>query len=318
MSKTPQSVGKAGDRPIVNGEVYPRIGLALGSGASKAICQFGLIKRFHQKKIPVSYVIGSSMGAIIAGVYALGLDVDLAVEKAMRYAEATNINNLTNFNIFHESIYKKDFTDNLLKELFADFTFEECKIPLAVTAVDLESGKVVLLNKGPLVTAIRASTSIPGIFEPVLLDGKYLVDGGLLEDCPISSLRQIGDCDIIIGSFIQDEQSRQNISGYIYEKFYPHKIKTNFFQKELKRIKTDLRLLGTIILRSVDILRTELWKYRVAESKPDLLIDLNIEKVELFDYQKTKELVQMGEKAFDKNYQTLLDIIEKKKKELNG
>lgn len=305
-------------RPVINGETYPRIGLALGSGAAKAICQFGVLKRLQEHNIPISYVSGSSMGAIIGAVFALGLDIDLAVEKAARYAEVSNINNLANFNIFHESVYKKDYTDNMLKELFADFTFEECKIPLVVTAVDLESGNLVKLNKGPLVPAIRASTSIPGIFEPVLMDGYYLVDGGLLEDCPIGTLREQANCDVIMGCYIKDQKHRQDISAYVFNKFYKKQKKQGFFKNKISEIKTDLHLLGGIVLRSLDILRNEVWRYKVIEAKPDLLIHVNIEKVELFDFHKTKDLIKIGEKAFDDNYERLMTIIDNKKKELNA
>lgn len=305
------------DRPIVDGKIYPRIGIAFGSGATKAVCQFGIIKKLQAANIPISFITGSSMGAIVGGVFALGLDVDRVLEKALRYGEASNINNLSNFNILHESIYKKEYTENLLKDIFADFAFEECKIPLVVASVDLESGKVIPLSTGPLIPAIRASTSIPGIFEPVFLDNHYLVDGGLLEDCPVSLLRQISKCDILIGCSIKDQKARQNISAYIYNKFYSHKTKTNYFQEKFNNIRTDVQLLGAIILRSVDILRDELWDYKLKDAHPDLMINLDIEKVELFDFKKLKDLVKVGEKAFDDNYEVLKAIIESKKKELN-
>ena len=204
------------------GATFPKIGLALGSGAAKGITQLGLIQKLNENNIKISYIMGSSMGAIIGGVFALGLDLETVVDKCIRYAEATNISNVSNLNIFHESVFKKDYIRNMLKEIFADFTFEECKIPFAVTSVDLETGKEVILNKGSLVNAILASTAIPGIFEPVFIDNQYLVDGGLLEDCPISPLRKIGKCDLIIGSAISDNKSRQFISGYIFKKFYLH------------------------------------------------------------------------------------------------
>jgi NTE family protein len=309
---------KTKTRPVVNGENYPRIGLALGSGAAKAICQFGILKKLKEHNIPLSYITGSSMGAILGGIYALGLDLDMALERAYHYAEATNINNFGNFNLFHESVYKKDYTDNMLKELFADFTFEECKIPFGVTAVDLESGKVVVLDKGPLVPAIRASTSIPGIFEPVLMDGSYLVDGGLLEDCPVSTLRAKGDCDILIGSSIRDQKDRQFISAYIYKKFYKKKKSGHFFSQSIDRVKNDVTLLGAIVLRSLDILRTDLENYKLKEASPDIMININIEKVNLFDFKKTKDLVKIGANAFDEHYADLQDLIEQKKKQLNA
>ncbi len=303
-------------RPQINGITWPRIGLALGSGASKAICQFGILKRIQQHQIPISYVTGSSMGAIIGAAFALGLDLDHVLEKAVHYAEKTSINSLSQINLLHESLYKKDFIDNLLREIFADFTFEECKIPLTVTAVDLESGKIVPLNKGLLVPAVRASTSIPGIFEPVLLNERYLVDGGLLEDCPIPTLQQQSQNDLTIGCYIKDQKHRQQISAYIYSKFYRKKPHGGLGGK-LEKIKTDMHLLGATVLRSLDILRSEVWQYKLAETKPDLLISINIEQVDLFDFKKVKELIKTGEKAFDDHYPQLQLLIEEKKKELN-
>lgn len=305
------------DRPTLHGEIYPRIGLALGSGATKAVCQFGILKRLQEENIPISYIMGSSMGAILGAVYALGLDLDLAVEKALHFAEISNINNISNFNILHESIYKKDYIDNLLREIFSDFTFEDCKIPLTVIAVDLESGKAVLLNKGQLVPAIRASTSIPGIFAPVLMNEHYLVDGGLLEDCPVGPLRQKGNCDIIMGAYINDEKNRQYISGYIYNKFYKRKKHQNFLTAEFRRIKDDVTLLGAIMLRSLEILRKEVWNFKVKEAAPDILMNINVEKVDLFDYKKTTNLIRIGEQVFNEHYPALKTLIEAKKKQLN-
>ncbi len=301
----------------VNGEIYPSIGLALGSGATKAVCQFGLIKRFREHNIPVSHIAGSSMGAIVAGVYALGLDIGFALEKAMGFAQSTSINNISNFNISKESIYKKDYTEGLLKEIFADFTFEECKTPLTVTSVDLESGKVVLLDKGLLVPSIRASTSIPGVFEPSFLNNHYLVDGGLLEDCPVQTLREVGDFDIVIGSHIQDLSVKQKISGHIFNKFYR---KRNWFQKFYGKVadfKQDMQIFSNIMFRTLDIVRDDVWKYRLKEANPELLINIDIQNVSMFDVEKTKELVEIGEKAFDKHFYKLMEIIELKKKELN-
>ncbi|MCC6643461.1 patatin-like phospholipase family protein [Candidatus Peregrinibacteria bacterium] len=305
------------ERPIVNGKIYPRIGLAIGSGAAKAICQFGLLKKFRDHEIPISYIMGSSMGAIIGGIFASGMDIDKAIEKSAKYAEMSNINNLANFNLLHESIYKKDYTDQMLRELFFDLRFEDCKIPLAVTAVDLESGEAVLLNKGPLVPAIRASTSIPGVFAPVLLDEKYLVDGGLLEDCPIDPLRKTGQCDLIFGSYISDNKNRQLVSGLIYKKFYS-RVQKGFLRGKIDSIKNDLSLLSSIIGRSLDILREQLWEYKLREAKPDLMININTEKVNLFDFEKTKDLVALGEKVFDQNFEAMKQLIESKQKELNA
>lgn len=306
-----------GQRPIVNGEIYPRIGLAIGSGAAKAVCQFGLLKRLKENNIKISFITGSSMGAVLGAIFALDLDLGFSFEKAYRYAEVANINNLTNFNFFHESLYNKSYTDNMLTEVFSDFTFEDCKIPLTVTAVDLETGKIVLLDKGPLAPAVRASTSIPGIFEPVLMDEKYLVDGGLLEDCPVSVLRKQYPCDIIIGSHITAQTHQQAISGQIFKKFYKKSRKKGLFISKIKNIKNDVSLLGSIMIRSLEILRAEVWKCKLEKAKPDIMLEMNIEKVSAFEFKKMKKILKIGEKAFDKKEKEIKMLINQKKKELN-
>lgn len=313
-----KTTGKTPARPVVGGEAFPRIGLALGSGAAKALCQFGLIRKFQENKIPVSFIVGSSMGAILGGIMALDLNMKFALEKAYRYAEATNLNNLTNFNLLHGSVYKSEYTERLLDELFGAHTFEDCKIPLVVTSVDLLTGEVIALNKGPLVPAIKASTSIPGIFTPVLLKGRYLVDGGLLEDCPIGILKKMGSCDLLIGSSIKDVKNQQFIAEYIQKKFFPRGKKKDFIAAKLDELKDDVTLIGAIILRSLDVLRSELWKYKKEEARPDLIYEIHTENINFFDFKKARELVKIGEKAFDRGFGKLKALIKQKKMMLNA
>ena len=300
-----------------NQKKYPKIGLALGSGAAKAMCQLGILKRLMENNIEIGYVMGASAGAVIGGFFALGLNIDEIVEKSMDYVKKNNVSDLSNINFLHESIFKKDYSINFFKEIFGDLTFDDCKIPFAVTAVDLESGKEVVINKGYLWEAIRASTSYPGIFAPVFLDGHYLIDGGTIEDTPVSSLRKKTDCDMIIGSAIFDLKTKQFISGVIYQKFYKKNVRSNLISEQYSRIKTDLKLLSAIISRSINIIREELFEYIVAEAKPDLLIRIYSEDVSFFDFKKTTSLITTGEKAFDERKDELLGLINQKIKELN-
>jgi NTE family protein len=308
---------KTYEYPIVNGEKYPRIGLALGSGAAMAVCQFGVLKKIKEHNVKISFLTGSSMGATLAAISALDLDLDFAFEKAYRYAKATSINNLANFNFFHESLYKKGFTTDMLREVLSDFTFEDCKIPLTVTAVDLETGGVVLLNKGQLLPAVRASSSIPGVFEPVLMDGKYLVDGGLLEDCPINALRKQYPCDILIGVVVSNKSTQQLIAAQIFNKFYKQK-KKGFLFSRIKKIKEDMKLMISIIMRSLGVLREEVWQYKLAEAKPDVIINVNVDKISAFEFDKTDKIISVGADAFEEKWEEIKKVIEQKKKELNS
>ncbi len=201
-----------------------------------------------------------------------------------------------------------------LKKIFGDHRLEGCPIPLAVTAVDLESGREVIFETGPMVEAITASTAIPGVFNPVYLDGHYLVDGGLLEDSPILSLRRSGQCDLIIGTRIVDNASRQFISGMIYHKylkkgrFTPQKIGQKI-QAAWGQLSADTQLMFQIIFRSITIVREELFQYSVKEAKPDLFLEFEMSDVEIFQFEKFQEMITKGEQKMDQQITHLLGLL---------
>jgi NTE family protein len=311
-------------------EKYPRIGFALGGGAAKAVCQLAILKELQKNNIQLSYLMGSSMGAIIGGIYALGLDPDQTLKRAVEYNQKKKIFSLSNMNFLRESIFNIKFSKDYLINIFGDKTFADCKIPFAVTTVDLESGKAVLLDKGPLWEAILASTSIPGVFPPFFKDGLYLVDGGLLEETPLNSLRRAGNLDILLGCRIVDfNNNRLAISGAIYQKYYQqkyqHLIKSkeqnkllNNVKKFYKNLASDAKLMFDVMMRSIDILRDELFHYQLAESKPDILMQIEVDDVSLFEFSDFNKLMEKGQKTIEKYLPEILKLVEQKKIMLNN
>lgn len=309
---------------------YPRIGFALGGGAAKAVCQLAILKELQKNNIQLSYLMGSSMGAIIGGIFALGLDPDQTLKRAVEYNQKKKIFRLSNINFLRESIFNIKFSKDYLINIFGDKTFADCKIPFAVTTVDLESGKPILLDKGPLWEAILASTSIPGVFPPFFKDGLYLVDGGLLEETPLNSLRRAGNLDILLGCRIVDfNNNRLAISGAIYQKYYQqkyqHLIKSkeqnkllNNVKKFYKNLANDAKLMFDVMMRSIDILRDELFHYQLAESKPDILMQIEVDDVSLFEFSDFNKLMDKGQKTIEKYLPEIIKLVEQKKIMLNN
>jgi NTE family protein len=166
----------------------PSIGLALGGGFARGIVHVGVLKVLEQEEIPISFVAGTSVGALIGAAYCSGVSPaeleeiaarvrfrDLARWTLSRYGFATNLRMIT-----------------FLKKILKVHTFEELQIPLAVTATDFGSGEGVVFRSGPLVDAVRASCAYPGVFLPVKVNGRLLVDGMLAHSLPTKPARDMG------------------------------------------------------------------------------------------------------------------------------
>lgn len=166
----------------------PSIGLALGGGFARGIVHIGVLKVLEQEGIPVTCVAGTSVGALIGAAYCSGVSTaeleeiasrvrfrDLARWTLSRYGFATNLRMIS-----------------FLKKILKVHTFEELQIPLAVTATDFASGEGVIFRSGPLNDAVRASCAYPGVFLPVKVNGRLLIDGMLAHSLPTKPAREMG------------------------------------------------------------------------------------------------------------------------------
>lgn len=174
----------------------PKIGLALGSGGARGLAHIGVIKILEKNHIPIDYISGSSIGAMVGGYYASGL----SIEEIEKIASSTNWREM--FSILFDPHLKQGLIEGKKVEAFIDGhtngeRFENCKIPFSVIATDLKTGDAVILDKGKLAPAIRASISIPLVFKPVEFGDKMLADGGLSAPIPAEIVRNMG-ADIVI------------------------------------------------------------------------------------------------------------------------
>ena len=165
-----------------------KIGLALGGGAVLGAAHVGVVKALEEADIRIEYISGTSIGSLVAALYAFGIS-GKEMEKIARDLKWLDISSLTLSNF---GLLSNKKMERFIMEHLGDVRFEDSEIPLAIIATNLSKGEKVMLNKGRVADAIMASCCIPGIFVPVEIEGNLLVDGGIMENVPIPSLKEIG------------------------------------------------------------------------------------------------------------------------------
>lgn len=171
-----------------------KLGLALGGGAVRGAAHLGVLQALEDADIKPSVITGTSIGAFVGALYAFGKSPQdiLALMRELDFFDIARIR------LHKLGLMSHDQMGELLQDAIGDPDFSECPIPLAVLATDLASGKAVVLNSGSVIQAVLASTCVPGLFAPVELDGQLLVDGGLVENVPVSQLAPLG-ADVVVG-----------------------------------------------------------------------------------------------------------------------
>ena len=172
----------------------PIVGLALGGGAARGIAHIGILQALLENEIPIDCIAGTSAGAIIAAAFAFGMPLRDIKDGAKRLSWYT----LSSFPDSKLGLASNRALEGMMEKILGKKDIAEANMPLAVTATDIESGAGVVFRKGKAALAVRASCCIPGLFAPVTVEGRKLVDGQLSENVPLSPLKDMG-ADIMIG-----------------------------------------------------------------------------------------------------------------------
>ena len=166
----------------------PGLGLALGGGFARGFAHLGVLQVLEQNHIPISCIAGTSVGSILGAAYASGAPLAriIATCRTLRFRD------IGKWHVSRLGLASNHRLGGLMDSVFAARQFEELEIPMAVVATDLNSGDPVMLSHGNLVDAVRASCAFPGLFEPVEIGTRYLVDGGLVAAVPTRAARDLG------------------------------------------------------------------------------------------------------------------------------
>ena len=266
------------------------IALALGGGGAKGNAHIGVLKRLEQEGFQIRSVAGTSFGGLVAVLYALGK----TPSEIQTDFEAIDQNQLFG----HEdgdgpSLLGFAGVRKFLKGLIGDKTFDDLKLPCAVTAVDIRTGAEISLSEGKLVDALLATIALPGIFPASELNGWELVDGGVLNPVPVSVARDLSP-DLPVVAVVLNSPMDHPVRGYSLPipGIFPRPI-----VERLSRIS--LAQSYDIFMRSVDVSSRAVAHFRLQLDKPEVIIRPNVYDIDLLDKIIVADVVQLGEKAVD-------------------
>lgn len=239
----------------------PKIGLALGAGAARGLAHLGVLRVLEKYKIPIDFIAGSSMGALIGCLYACGLDPDFMI----KFANQLQAKSWVDLCMPRSGLISGKKVEVMLKTLTRDREFEDLRLPFAAVATDIERGEPVVLRSGKLAAAVRASISIPVIFKPVRLENRLLVDGAVVDRVPISVVKEMG-ADLVIAVDVNK-----------FVTFQPVK---NIFD---------------VMFQTLDIMEKKILSTNLLDA--DVLIRPKVGHIGLAHFYRVDELVEQGELA---------------------
>ncbi|MCE5208507.1 MAG: patatin-like phospholipase family protein [Chloroflexi bacterium] len=260
----------------------PKLGLALSGGGARGLAHIGVLKELERAHIQVDYLAGTSMGGLVAAVYASGMHPDAIEEVALRYTNIRQLIKLVDPMVPRYGLFQGELMHGFFREVLQNLTFTDLRIPLTLVAVDLISGQEVHLNEGNVADAVRATVSLPGIFAPVGREGQRLVDGGLLNNLPADVVRQMG-ADIVLAV---------DVSSNDYNPFW----------QSLEQKRFIIGTLGGLISvlgESLDLIMRQQRDYKLQQSPPDFMLKLPIPSdiTVMTGYNRGSELIAVGEAA---------------------
>jgi len=270
--------------PPVTETVHPKIALVLGGGAARGFAHVGVIRVLEQEKVPIDLIVGTSVGSLIGAIYASNLNsfelewtaFSLEKDNILDYAILSTITGM--------GPVKGDKLEEFVKNKVPVANIENLKLPFAAVATDLNRGTRIVIDHGSVARAVRASSAIPGVFNPVDHQGKLLVDGGVVDNIPISAARAKG-ADIVIAVDISENVANFNITNVV-----------------------------DVMLQAVTIMASETTKYRKKDA--DVLITPAVGNVGTFDFTQKKRCMQAGIDAAQKAIPEIKKKIEEWEKKM--
>jgi NTE family protein len=304
----------------------PAIGLVLGSGAARGFAHIGVMRVLQKHGIVPDIIVGTSMGALVGGCYAINqLDT---LEEWARSLTRRRIIAYLDVTIGGAGIIGGSRLASRLEQSIGDVGIEDLPIRFAAIATEIGTGHEVWLTRGSLVLALRASYALPGIFSPVHLGGRWLADGALVNPVPVSAARALGARVVIAVNMDADRFGRgATIASHGAEPSDGHAATTttatprNGFSR-LRNIFSAERALrrqivagearpsfSTVMIESFNIMQDRLTRMRLAGDPPDIHITPRIGGVGFLDFHRAAEAIAIGAAATEKAIDTIVESI---------
>lgn len=268
------------------------VSLVLGSGGARGYAHIGVIKELEAQGYEIKSIAGSSMGALVGGLYCAG-----KLEEYEQWVQNFNIIDilkLVDFTFSKDGMINGEKVFSKIEEMIEDINIEDLEIPFTATATDILNRKEVWLQKGSLKDALRASIAIPTLFTPKELDGRILFDGGILNPVPIvPTISEFTDLVIAVNLNDDFEIKQKHKKILEKEKNRFHQSVIDFFQKNVKK-KESLNYFQ-LINKSIETMQEVISRHQLASHKPDIMINISSKACEFYDFHKAEEIIKYGQ-----------------------
>jgi NTE family protein len=247
--------------PVVTSRT-PAIGVALGGGFARGIAHVGALKVLEQEGIPISIVAGTSVGALIGAAYCSGV----TLQELEDMAASIRFSNFARWTLSRCGFASNDRMISFLTRILKVKTFEELRIPLGVTATDFNTGEGVVFHSGSIIDPVRASCAYPGMFLPVQIRGRYMVDGMLSHPVPTRPLREMG-ADRVLAVHLRGTWANGGAPRHLFD------------------------VIGQSFAIAQDAM-SSVWRQAA-----DLVIEPDVAGFAYDDFKRAKDLIRVGEAA---------------------
>jgi len=278
------------------------VSLVLGSGGARGYAHIGVIEALEEKGYEITSISGSSMGALVGGIYAAGKLPEL--KKWLLSLDWIEVLKLVDFSFSTDGMIKGDRVFEHIEKIVGKVNIENLSIPFTAVATNLNTQKPVWFQKGDLLDAIRASVAIPTILTPKKIGEQSLVDGGILTPLPtMPVLANHSAYTIAVNIHADDDPSlEKSQKGFennsIQEKITSY-LKENLFEQNEQELNS-----FRIISKSIETMQNLLIRYEIAAHEPDLVIEIPKNICDFYDFHKSEMLIAFGKKR-------ALEVLEK-------
>ncbi len=278
------------------------VGLALGSGAALGLAHVGVLKILEREKIPIDIISGSSIGALIAALHAVGKSSEEIEQAALAIHSRLKFMSLLDFSmppvrgLFNGKRIVRQFKSHLGSK-----TFDNCRIPLKIVGANLTTRQIHVFESGYIADAVRASIAIPAIFKPTFIDGDLVVDGGILSPLPIRALRQAGANKIIAVNVFptaQDalerkilrEEAEEKEAMQVRQKGWPHRVLYRIKKYFVRHFSANV---FDILMNTIQSMESEIAEVEGEEA--DVLLRPVLPTANWVQFYKPQQFIRRGE-----------------------
>lgn len=311
------------DKSQVTGELDqagapPVLGLALGGGSARGWGHIGVMRTLMTHGIKPNIIAGTSIGAVIGACYAAGqLDV---VEEWARSITRRGLLGYLDFSLSGAGLISGSRLLDKLEQTLGNMMIEDLPIAFAAIATEIGTGHEIWLTRGRLVDAVRASYALPGVFPPVRVGGRWLVDGALVNPVPVSAARALGARLVIAvnlnvdmfgrGTVIYNHGSTKADADQLIEAQVQKRGFFNLFGADRMMRRPGQPGLSTVMVDAFNIIQDRITRARLAGDPPDVLIGPRLGRIGLFDFHRADDAIRLGAEATERALASIMETSE--------